>query len=783
MATSVCNGERLARRWRIGGRVQGVGYRPFVYRLAAAHGLTGWVRNRGGIVEVLAQGEARQLALFAAGLTAAAPAAARPQLLAEEVAVPEACADFEIRSSPTESAAGPSLPLDLFACDDCLAELRDPRERRYRYPFINCTQCGPRYTLIRALPYDRPQTTLAGFALCAQCSAEYADPHDRRFHAQPLACPHCGPSLNWSRVDGGVISDEPRLEGEQALSACLAALAQGAIVAARGIGGYHLLCDARSERAVAELRRRKHRPRKPLALMLPARGPDGLEAVRTIARPSAAEARALLEPSRPITLLARRPDALLASAVAPGLREVGVMLPYSPLHHLLLDGFGGPLVATSGNISGEPVLTDIAEAQERLAGVADGFLHHNRPIVRPADDPVVRVLRGRARAVRLGRGTAPLELTLPAPLPQPTLAVGAFLKNTIALGWADRAVISPHVGELDSVRAQAVFERLASDLQLLYGVRAQLLVHDAHRGFPNTRWARRQGLPTRAVWHHHAHASALAAECGVREPLLCYTWDGVGLGPDGTLWGGEALLGVPGSWRRVATLRPFRLPGGERAARAPWRSALGWCWSSGLTWPQQQTQIDPLLHQAFERQVNAPLTSAAGRLFDAAAALLGVCHESSYEGEAPMRLEALAATAAGSAAEPLELPQRPDSQGVWHIDCAPLIAMLLDARCPPAQRAHCFHLSLAEAIVTQAMRVHTDFGVSRVGLCGGVFQNRLLSEAVFERLTAGGLEVLLPERLPPNDAAISFGQLVEAASVLPEPRRDTESSAVHALHP
>lgn len=777
---SVC----IARRWRIGGRVQGVGFRPFVYRLAARYQLAGWVRNRGGVVEVLAQGAPRELSLFRAALTAEAPPAARAQLLSEEEAAPEACGDFQIRPSPTDGPTGAYVPPDLFACEACLAELSDPRARRYRYPFTNCTQCGPRYTLIRALPYDRPNTAMAGFQMCAECSAEYTNPRDRRFHAQPLACPRCGPRVRWSwgplaraapaeqKADRVVAASEPAtqaagalLEGELALRSCLAALARGQIVAARGIGGYHLLCDARSETAVAELRRRKHRPAKPLALMLPWRGADGLDAVRAVAGVSDSEAATLIDAARPIVLLSRRADARLAAGVAPGLSEIGVMLPYSPLHHLLLDGFGGALVATSGNISGEPVLTEADEAQERLSNVADGFLHHDRPIVRPADDPVARTICGRSRALRLGRGTAPLELTLPEPLPQPTLAVGAYLKNTIALGWDDRAVISPHLGDLGSPRAQWLFERLVSDLQQLYGVRARLLVHDAHSGFPNSRWVRHQGLPTRAIWHHHAHAAALAGEWALREPLLCYTWDGVGLGPDGTLWGGEALLGGPGRWRRVAGLRPFALPGAERAARAPWRSALGLCWSYGLSWPEGEAQLDPLVRQAFDRGLNAPLTSAAGRLFDAAAALLGVCREASYEAEAPMRLEALAASARPAEVEALELPLVADDAGIWRIDCAPLIAMLLDARHSLAQRACRFHMSLAAAICKLSVQVRAGSGVARVGLCGGVFQNRLLCEAAVERLTAAGFEVWLPERLPANDAAISFGQLVEAAAL------------------
>ncbi|HTW76041.1 MAG TPA: carbamoyltransferase HypF [Steroidobacteraceae bacterium] len=765
-ATWPLTAQLAARRWRIGGRVQGVGFRPFVYRLAISCGVAGWVRNHGGVVEVLAEGGGAQLRQFGAALLAQAPPAARPELLDTQPARLAGRSGFVIRSSRGAARSAVHVPPDLFACAECLQELHDPRARRHRYPFINCTQCGPRYTLIRALPYDRPNTTMAPFVLCPECQAEYADPLDRRFHAQPLACPRCGPQLQWQPRSGG-----PAAQGEAALAACLAALAAGQIVAARGIGGYHLLCDARNAQAIAELRRRKHRPAKPLALMLPRRGADGLDAVREMVEISAAEAELLRDPARPIVLLSRRAAAALPETLAPGLRELGVMLPYSPLHELLLEGFAGPLVATSGNLSGEPVLTDVLEAHARLASVADGFLDHDRPIARPADDPVYRRIAGRPRALRLGRGTAPLELRLASALALPTLAVGAHLKNTVALGWEDRVVVSPHVGDLDSPRALTVFTQVAAELQSLYGVRAQQLVQDAHPGFASSRWARQQDLPSLAVWHHHAHASALAGEyaalageCAAREPLLCFTWDGVGLGADGTLWGAEALLGTPGQWRRVGSLRAFRLPGGEQAARAPWRSALGLCWSSAQRWPAGEVNLDPLLREAFERGLNCPWTSAAGRLFDAAAALLGICREASHEAEAPMRLEALAAQHRGGATA-LELPLLRDASGVWRSDCASLVPLLLDEQCPPAQRAACFHESLAAALCRQAEQIRADSGARRVGLCGGVFQNRLLAESAMQRLIGAGFEVLLPERLPANDAAISFGQVVEAAGV------------------
>jgi hydrogenase maturation protein HypF len=744
-----------ARRWHIAGRVQGVGFRPFVYRLAHEHGVAGWVRNSGGEVEVHAEGTERQLRSFGEALLTRAPPAARPHLKEVRVAEEESPGGFRVLPSASTTVPHIHVPPDLFACDDCLAELQDPAARRFRYPFINCTQCGPRYTIIRTLPYDRANTSLHRFPLCRACAAEYADPLDRRFHAEPLACEACGPKLSWHAAGSAIVGNAP------ALSAALAALRAGEVVAVRGIGGYHLLCDAADEAAVVRLRKRKHRPAKPLAVMVPWRGRDGLDGARALAALSTLEASLLLETTRPIVLCRRHRAAPLAAAVAPGLTEVGLMLPYSPLHHLLLGEFGGALVATSGNLSGEPVLTEPEDAEARLAPVADGFLHHDRPIIRPADDPVVRIIARVPRAVRPGRGTAPLELDLPMNVPAPMLAVGAYMKNTVALAWGRRAIVSPHIGELESPRARRILQQVATDLQQLYGVHAELIAHDAHMGFPNSRWARESGLPTRAIWHHHAHAAAVAGEYPSESPLLCFTWDGVGLGADGTLWGGEGLLGYPGRWQRVASFRPFRLPGGERAAREPWRTALSLCWESGRSWPEGAGFEDPLLRKAFDAAINAPVTTAVGRLFDAAAALLGVRTQTSYEGEAPMCLEAMS-EAAGAA---ISLPLTQDGAGVWRSDWAPLVSALLDPERTATARAALFHGSLAQALCDQALTVREHTRVTRVGLAGGVFQNRLLTERVQRQLTAAGFEVLIPQQLPMNDAAISFGQLIEAAAL------------------
>ena len=753
-----------ARRWRIGGRVQGVGFRPFVYRLAHHHDLTGWVRNHGGEVEIHAEGSAERLQAFGQDLLSRAPPAAAACLLEVRAAHGEPNGDFRIIPSANGTGLHVHVPTDLFTCEECLTELHDPTARRYRYPFINCTQCGPRYTLIRSLPYDRANTTLDAYALCRACHAEYADPLDRRFHAEPLACAACGPSLHW-RDDQCAIGGN-----EDSLAAALACLRRGKIVAVRGVGGYHLLCDAASEAAVARLRLRKRRPAKPLAVMLPWIGRDGLDYARLVAQLSPLEAAALCSSVRPIVLTTRNAAGPLAAGVAPGLREVALMLPYSPLHHLLLEEFGAGLVATSGNLSGEPVLTEPEEAHMRLAEIADGFLDHDRPITRPADDPVMRVVAHRARPMRLGRGNAPLELRLPRRTRTPLLAVGAYQKTTIALAWGDRAVISPHIGELASPRGRQVFAQVVRDLQGLYGVRAECIVHDAHPGFPNTRWARDSGLPTQAVWHHYAHAAALAGEYPDDAPLLCFTWDGVGIGPDQSLWGGEALLGLPGAWKRVASFRPFRLPGGERAARQPWRTALALCWECGHEWRAAATLGNPTLRAAWKAGMNAPPTTSVGRLFDAAAALVGVCMEATYEGQAPMLLESLcddAAAAGGAVCIPLPLAR--DSAGIWRTDWAPLLPMLLDGQSGAAERAALFHTSLAHALCDQAVAVREETSVARVGLSGGVFQNRVLTEQAQSLLLTEGFEVLIAQQLPPNDAAISFGQLVEAIAIQETP--------------
>ena len=745
----------VARRIHLTGHVQGVGFRPFVFRLARKHGIRGHVQNQLGEVEVVAIGVADAVACFVRELVDSAPPLSSPSIASIETIDPGETGDFAIIDSLADSDAQVFVPPDYFMCDDCRRELEDPNDRRHAYPFINCTQCGPRYTLIEALPYDRPNTSMSGFPLCPDCEAEYRDPADRRFHAEPVACSRCGPHLSFEDEDG-----RPAGDRETALARSVDVIRAGNIVAVKGIGGYHLVCDACDEQAVARLRRRKRRPDKPLAVMFPVCGEDGLEAIRDHVRLRADEAALIAGPMRPIVLAEKRPGGALAGNIAPGLDEIGVFLPYSPLHQLLLDGVGGPVVATSGNISGEPVLTGNAEARSRLAGIADAFLQHNRPIVRPADDPVYRHIRGRPRPFRIGRGCAPRELQLPRAQSTPTLAVGGHMKGTVALSWDRRVVVSPHIGEMDSPRSLDVFEQVARDLQALYGVQARRVVCDAHPGYTTNRWAeRRSGLPVETVWHHAAHASACVAETDLPGSWLVFAWDGVGLGPDGSLWGGEALYGEPGSWQRFSSLRTFRLPGGDKAGREPWRSAAALHWECGLDWAAN-ADSEGLAKAAWDADLNCPVTSAAGRLFDAAAAVICNIGSASFEAQGPMQLEALCR----QTAPPVELELVEGDDGVLRADWQPLLGVISDHGIEPARRAEIFHASLAASVARQAAVARERFGVERVGLCGGVFQNRCLAEQTMAMLEDARFDVHMPRLLPCNDAALSYGQAAELAA-------------------
>jgi hydrogenase maturation protein HypF len=702
------------RRLHARGIVQGVGFRPFVHRLAAAHGLGGFVLNDGDGVLIEVEGAAGELDAFARDVAAAAPRQARVDTVVAETVATQGAATFEIRQSAGRPGTA-AVPPDLATCDDCLRELFDPADRRYRYPFLNCTQCGPRLTIVRSVPYDRARTTMSRFELCPACRREYEDPADRRFHAEPIACPACGPQLSLP-LDGAV-----RL------------LAAGAVLAVKGLGGWHLACDARNEEAVARLRARKRREEKPFALMTGE--PDALCLVD-------GEERVLLESTaRPIVLLQRREDAAVAPSVAPGASRLGVMLPYTPLHHLLWHDLRRPLVLTSGNLSDEPIAVADDEARRRLGGVADEFLGHDRPIHRRCEDSVVE----RGRVLRRSRGYTPSAMPLPVEARVPIVAAGAELKATFCVARGAEAFLSPHLGDLDSEDAYRAFRTdLALYLEML-AVEPQLVACDLHPEYLSTKWAHAQGLPVVEVQHHHAHAAACLAEHGVEE-ALALVFDGTGYGTDGTLWGGELLHARLGSFDRVRHLDPVPLPGGEAAVREPWRMAALHLERAGLPvpWPEWGEARASLA-------VNAPLSSGMGRLFDAVAALLGVCERVTYEGQAAIELERLAERGRGAA---------------WGWRFGDPTALVADCRAQlrrgiaAADVARGFH----ETVAAAAAAACAECGLAdSVVLSGGTFQNRLLAAGTRSRLERHGLRVLEHARVPANDGGVAYGQAVVAA--------------------
>ena len=755
-----------ARRLRleVRGRVQGVGFRPFVWRLARGLGLAGRVANTAQGVAIEVEGPEPALADFRRRLTADAPAMTRIEAVAATARPPEGGAGFEIQASDRAGARTVAATPDIATCPACLAEIRDPAARRYRYPFTNCTDCGPRYSILRRLPYDRANTTMAGFAMCPACRAEYDDPGDRRFHAQPIACPECGPRLTLRAADGREIAAE-----DAALAAAASALAEGRILALKGLGGYQLLADARDAGAVAALRARKRRPDKPFALMA-----ADLAMARALGIATRMEADLLATPEGPIVLMRRRTDAgalAVAEAVAPGTPLLGVMLPTTPLHHLLADAVGFPLVATSGNRADEPMATDPDAARARLAGIADLFLDHDRPIARPVDDSVVRVIAGAATVLRRGRGYAPDVLPLAHGGPA-LLAHGGHLKAAAAVAAEGRVVLGPHIGDLDTPEARAAYADSIADLAALHDPAPEIGVCDGHPDYASTRLARARFGRTVAVPHHLAHIAACLAEHDCAGPVLGVAWDGTGDGGDGTVWGGEFLTVAGTDWRRTAHLRPFRLPGGEAAAREPRRAALGLLYAldgaaalaeDGPLAAAFDGSARGLLAAALARGVNAPWTTSAGRLFDGVAALLGLGDRASFEGQAAAALEH---AADGAAVErPYDLPLTADTPAV--LDWGPLVrAVRADAAAgvAVAEIAAGFHAALARAIVAVARRA----GARRVALTGGCFQNRRLTERATDELTAAGIEVLRHRRVPPNDGGLALGQAAWAARLLAE---------------
>jgi len=743
---------------QVQGVVQGVGFRPFVFRIAHQHHLVGWVRNRPDGVEIEIQGPQTDLEGFLVSLEREKPAPARIERVTTR-SLPESAAGsrFEIVASAASVDTRPSVPADLATCPECAKEMDTPGERRYRYPFTNCTYCGPRYTIIAGLPYDRPRTSMRDFLLCDECLREYQDPLDRRFHAQPVACPVCGPQLSLRSPDGS-----ERGIREAALNEAAALVIEGGVLALKGLGGFQLLVDATSREAVAKLRARKRREEKPFAVMFPS-----LEALERDCRVNAQEAELLRSPEAPILLLERTSGGVVDDSVAPRNPKLGAFLPYTPLHRVLLAGVGRPLICTSGNLSEEPMAIEEADAFERLEGIADAFLVHDRPILRPVDDSVARVDAGGLTLLRRARGYAPLAHAVPLEAP-PVLALGAHQKNTIALLHRGQAVVSQHLGDLHSLQGAQLLERTVEDLLRFFDTQPAILACDLHPDYASTilgeRLSREWGTPLNRVQHHHAHVAAVMAELGLQEPVLGLAWDGSGFGGDLTVWGGEALRVDTQGFQRLGHLRTFPLPGGEKAVKEPRRSAAGLLWElqaaealagiEALYTPSERT----LLQSMLERGLNTPRTSSIGRLFDAASALIGIRASRGFEGQAAMELEFAAESTEPCGSYPWEVM----GGDAWIADPGPVIAGILadlGAGVGQGVMARRFHASLADLALAWATRA----GLGHVVLCGGCFQNALLTSLTQDRLQNAGFNVHVPRAFPANDGAISLGQAWVAA--------------------
>jgi len=759
-------GARCRMRVRIEGTVQGVGFRPHVYRLARALGLAGWVRNdRGGVLAEV-EGSPDDVRRFVARVAREAPPLAAVARVRTRAVLPTGAATFAVVASDGRGVPSTPVAADTATCEDCLRELFDPANRRFRHPFVSCTSCGPRFTIVRALPWDRPRTTMARFGMCAACRAEYEDPADRRFHAEPNACPACGPTVRLADAAGR------RVAAPDAVRAAAAALRAGAIVAVKGLGGFHLACRADDATVVARLRERKRRAEKPFAVMVP-----DLAAARRLAVLDEPAERLLAGRVRPIVLVPRRADAPVAAGVAPGSPDLGLLLPYSPLHHLLLADTGVPLVMTSGNVSDEPIVHRDEEAARRLGPIADLLLLHDRPIESRADDSVVRVVAAGARprpvVLRRARGLAPRPLRLPVAAPVPILAVGGELKSTCTVVRGRHAFTTPHLGDLGDERAYRGFVEAAERLCRLLDVTPAVVAHDLHPGYRSTAWAAAlPGVERIAVQHHHAHLASCLADRGTDAPTIGVAWDGTGLGPDGRVWGGEFLVGDLRDVERAAHLEEVPLPGGDAAVREPWRMAAAFL---AAAYGERAERLDlalvrrldrpawRLLARAAARGLNAPLTSSAGRLFDAVAALLGLGDRVSFEAQAAIALEALAEPAADRL-----YAVRSDEGIVRTTDVIRGVVDDLLAGAPAPRIAARFHATLADVVggVCAAIRART--GVGRVALTGGVFQNAWLCAAAARSLRAGGFRVLLHRRVPPNDGGLAVGQAAVAARRLAE---------------
>jgi hydrogenase maturation protein HypF len=755
------NFERL--KVSVRGVVQGVGFRPFIYRLATQLGLNGWVLNSAQGVFIEVEGVRDVLRHFLLRIEKEKPARASIQSLESSFLDAVGYDRFEISYSKQDGPKTVLVLPDIATCSDCLREILEPKDRRYRYPFTNCTNCGPRFTIVESLPYDRLNTSMKRFAMCADCYREYCDPMDRRFHAQPVACPRCGPNLELWDSDGSILAqrDDALIQGARMVR-------EGKIVALKGIGGFQLMVDPLNETAVRELRTRKRREEKPFALMYPS-----IDLVRQDCQVSELEERLLLAPESPIVLLQRRVTRLY-SQVAPGNPCYGVMLPYSPLHHLFMRELTFPVVATSGNLSDEPICIDEHEALNRLAGIADCFLVHDRPIVRQVDDSIVRIIRGRELVLRRARGYAPMPVHLPEPVPK-VLAVGAHLKNSICLSVGTEVFISQHIGDLETPEAFSAFRHVIADFQRLYEATPDVIACDMHPDYLSTKYAAQFSVEPHRVQHHWAHVLACMADNELNPPVLGVSWDGTGYGSDGTIWGGEFLLAHKTGFQRVGHFRQFRLPGGDAAVREPRRAALGllyealgengWQESSLASVRDFSATELTLVRQMLAKGFNSPVTSSAGRLFDAVASLLDLRQRVSFQGQAAMELEFLVQSDVEEA-YPFLLKKGLPCIVDWEPILKGILRDLEQGRHAGIIAAK-FHNTLAETIVAVAREI----GEQKIVLTGGCFQNRYLTERSVRRLLDSGFECYWHQRVPPNDGGIALGQVISAASAYQQSKR------------
>jgi len=759
-------------RIHISGIVQGVGFRPFVYGLATRLALKGWVRNTSAGVDIEVDGDKDILDSFLKALRDEAPSLSQIDELTASFQPSSGFNTFDIIHSESIPSAFQPISPDVAICDDCLREMLDPNDRRYRYPFINCTNCGPRFTIIKDIPYDRPKTTMAPFAMCPDCEREYKDPLNRRFHAQPVACPVCGPQVMFERLNVGRLASS-----DKAITETQTALANGEILAIKGLGGFHLACDATNAKSVSELRQRKLRVDKPFALMMP-----DIETIEQHCFVSEAERELLTSSARPIVLLKRKTESNIAEEIAPRQDWIGVMLPYTPLHHLLFTDSMPPLVMTSGNLSEEPIATDNNEARTRLASLADAFLMHNRDIHIRCDDSVVRTFERSTvetlkpvniYPIRRSRGYSPFPVKLPFDVPQ-ILAAGSELKNTFCITNKNYAFLSHHIGDMENYETLKSFEQGIEHFERLFRVKPEAIAYDLHPNYLATRYAleraERESILTIGAQHHHAHIAACMAEHGLdgSRPVIGVSFDGTGYGEDGTIWGGEFLIADYKSYQRAFHLEYFPLPGGDASIKKPARTALALLWSLGLDWDERLASVTEfseaertLLHNQLEKNINTPLTSSMGRLFDAVAALAGVRQRVNYEGQAAIEFESLA----DSAEEKIySFGLNQDEVQVRGV----IQALIKDvmAGIPTSKVSARFHNGLAEGVRTVVKKISQDSGIHEVALSGGVWQNITLLGRTLSLLENDGFEVYIHREVPTNDGGLALGQAMIAAGRL-----------------